>query len=68
MTDIPKNSRKIIRITRADFKGHDTINVRIFFGAGEVEMKPGKQWVAFCAALLPYSLRALGALVTEVAV
>ncbi|MBM2299203.1 transcriptional coactivator p15/PC4 family protein, partial [Sulfitobacter pseudonitzschiae] len=53
MADIVKNSREIIRITRDDFKGHDMVNVRVFFDAGGGEMKPGKQGVAFRAALLP---------------
>ncbi|WP_044043319.1 transcriptional coactivator p15/PC4 family protein [Octadecabacter antarcticus] len=65
MTDIPKNSREIIRVTRADFKGHDMINVRVFFDVGEGEMKPGKQGVAFRAALLPEVLNALASHVAQ---
>ncbi len=53
MADIIKNSREIIRVTSAEFKGHDMVNVRVFFDAGEGEMRPGKQGVAFRAALLP---------------
>ncbi len=60
MADIIKNSREIIRIIRGEFKGHDMVNVRVFFDAGEGEMKPGKQGVAFRAALLPDVLNALG--------
>ena len=29
-----------IAITRADFKGHDVVNVRVFYDAGEGELKP----------------------------
>ncbi|WP_037914849.1 transcriptional coactivator p15/PC4 family protein [Sulfitobacter sp. 20_GPM-1509m] len=59
MADIVKNGREIIRVTRDDFKGHDMVNVRVFFDAGDGEMKPGKQGVAFRAALLPDVLNAL---------
>ncbi|UWR30166.1 transcriptional coactivator p15/PC4 family protein [Sulfitobacter sp. W002] len=59
MADIIKNSREVIRVTRGEFKGHDMVNVRVFFDAGEGEMKPGKQGVAFRAALLPDVLDAL---------
>ena len=57
--EIRKNSREVIRITREDFNGHDLVNVRVFFDAGEGEMRPGKQGVAFRAALLPEFLTAL---------
>ncbi|MBM2303890.1 transcriptional coactivator p15/PC4 family protein [Sulfitobacter pseudonitzschiae] len=65
MADIVKNSREIIRVTRDDFKGHDMVNVRVFFDAGGGEMKPGKQGVAFRAALLPDVLNALGQFLGE---
>ncbi|MBM2319592.1 transcriptional coactivator p15/PC4 family protein, partial [Sulfitobacter pseudonitzschiae] len=51
--------------TRDDFKGHDMVNVRVFFDAGGGEMKPGKQGVAFRAALLPDVLNALGQFLGE---
>ncbi len=65
MADIIKNSREIIRVTRGEFKGHDMVNVRVFFDAGEGEMKPGKQGVAFRAALLPDVLNALKSFAKE---
>lgn len=65
MPDIAKNSREIIRITREDFKGHDVINVRVFYDAGNGDMKPGKQGVAFRAALLPEMLDAFGAMAMD---
>ncbi len=67
MTDIIKNSREAIRVTRGEFKGHDMVNVRVFYDAGDGEMKPGKQGVAFRAALLPEVVDALSALKAEVA-
>lgn len=59
--DITKNKREVIRIERQTFKGHDIINMRVFYfdPAGDGEMKPGKQGVAFRAVLLPQILDAL---------
>jgi len=62
MTDITKNSRETIRITRGEFKGHDMVNVRVFYDAGEGDLKPGKQGVAFRAALLPDFIEVLRSL------
>lgn len=62
---IRKNSREEIHVTRADFKGHDVVNIRVFLDAGEGEMRPGKQGVAFNAALLPEVLAALQSLAEE---
>lgn len=59
--DITKNTREVLRVERQDFKGHDIINMRVFYDAGEGEMKPGKQGIAFRAALLPEILNALAA-------
>ncbi len=57
--EIRKNAREVIRIERQAFKGHDLVNLRVYFDAGDGEMKPGKQGVAFRAALLPDVLQAL---------
>ncbi len=65
MADITKNSREVIRVTRDEFKGHDMVNVRVFFDAGGGEMIPGKQGVAFHAALLPDVLDALNEFMGE---
>lgn len=59
MAELAKNSREVIRVTRGEFKGHDMVNVRVFFDAGDGEMKPGKQGVAFRAALLVQVIDAL---------
>jgi hypothetical protein len=68
MADITKNSREVIRITREDFRGHELINLRVFYDAGDGDLRPGKQGIAFRTPLLPDVLRALGALATEGAV
>lgn len=68
MPEIIKNSREIIRVTRGEYRGHDMVNVRVFYDAGEGDLKPGKQGVAFRAALLPEFLEALNGLTGEGAV
>lgn len=57
--EIRKNSREVIRVTREEFNGHDLVNIRVFFDAGGGDIKPGKQGVAFRAALLPDMIDAL---------
>ncbi|MDA8746658.1 transcriptional coactivator p15/PC4 family protein [Litoreibacter sp.] len=60
IASIAKNSREEIRVSRDEYNGHDLINLRVFYDAGEGEMRPGKQGVAFKATLLPDVLNALG--------
>jgi len=57
--EIRKNSREVIRVTRKEFNGQDLVNIRVFFDAGGGDMKPGKQGVAFRAALLADMIDAL---------
>jgi hypothetical protein len=63
--EIRKNTRELVRVNRADFKGRDVVNMRVFFDTGGGDMKPRKQGVAFRAALLPELLEALQSLVAE---
>lgn len=60
--EVRKTAREIIRVEQQDFRGHDIVNLRVFYDAGSGEMKPGKQGVAFKAALLPEVLAALSSL------
>ncbi|MDQ7776309.1 MAG: transcriptional coactivator p15/PC4 family protein [Paracoccus aminovorans] len=56
MTDlgiIKKNSREEIRITAENFRGHDLINIRVWFDDGSGTMRPGKHGIAFKVAVLP---------------
>lgn len=56
---IKKNSREELRVTLDDFRGHHLVNVRVFYDAGDGEMKPGKQGIAVKVELLPELLAAL---------
>ena len=69
--DIPKNSREILRVQRENYMGHDMLNLRVWYGDGTGEYRPGKQGVAVKAALIPELIEALGTVsqtVGEVAV
>ncbi|MGA0613419.1 transcriptional coactivator p15/PC4 family protein [Paracoccus sp. KR1-242] len=57
---IAKNSREEIRITAESFKGHDIINIRVWYRDDTDEMRPGKQGLAFRLDLLPAVLDTLG--------
>lgn len=58
---IKKNSREEIRVTLDEFRGHHLVNIRVFYDAGDGEMKPGKQGIAVKVELFPELLAALGA-------
>lgn len=55
---IRKNVREQIRITREEFKGHDILNIRVFY-RNEEQWRPGKQGLAIRMELLPELLNAL---------
>ena len=59
ITQIPKNSREEYRVSRDDFRGHDLINIRVYFVSEDGDMRPGKQGVSFRAELLPDFVDAL---------
>lgn len=57
---VQKNSREEIRFTAEAFKGHDIINIRVWYRNDVGEMRPGKQGLAFRLDLLPTVLEMLG--------
>lgn len=65
MIIIPKNGREQIHISREDFRGHDVVNLRVWYRADDGEMRPGKQGIAFRADLTPEVIAALEAVVNE---
>ena len=56
---IRKNAREELRIERQEYRGHDMINLRVWFDDGTGEYRPGKQGIAFKAELLMDVLDAL---------
>ncbi|WP_243611641.1 transcriptional coactivator p15/PC4 family protein [Shimia aestuarii] len=64
MTDIatiPKNSNEEIRVSLDEFRGHQLLNVRVWYRAEDDEMRPGRQGIAVKADLVADLLRAISA-------
>lgn len=59
--DLRKNAKDTLRLTRDTFKGHELINLRVFY-EDSGELKPGKQGVAFKVEMLPDVITALSTL------
>lgn len=55
---IPKNSREELRVTLDHFRGHDLLNLRVWYDA-DGEMRPGKHGLAVRLDLLPTLIEAL---------
>lgn len=50
---IQKNSREDLRITVEQYRGHELLNLRVWYEADDGSMRPGKQGLAVRLALLP---------------
>lgn len=59
VAQIAKNDREESRVSRDDYKGHDLINIRIFYAGDDGQMRPGRQGIAFKAGLLTNVIGAL---------
>lgn len=59
MISITKNAREEYRIERQDFRGHDLLNIRVFYYDGSGEMRPGKQGIAIRMDLVPELMDAI---------
>lgn len=57
---IRKNASEEIRLTVETFKGHEIVNVRVWFRDAAGEYRPGKQGLAFRLELLGEVLDSLG--------
>lgn len=44
---IKKNARETIRVTLEEYQGHMLFNAKVFYDAGDGEMRPGKAGLAF---------------------
>lgn len=54
---IPKNGREEIRVTLEEFRGHQPLNLRVWYDAGGDEYRPGNKGLSVRLDTLP-SLRA----------
>jgi hypothetical protein len=52
VTEIPKNSREVIRITLGTFNNRSIAGARVWFKAAD-SWRPGKSGIAFKVELLP---------------
>lgn len=59
MIAITKNAREQIRVERQEFKGHDLLNIRVFYDDGTGEYRPGKQGLAVRVELVPDLIEAI---------
>lgn len=57
---IRKNAAEEIRFTVESFRGHDIVNMRVWYRDADGEYRPGKQGLAFRLELLETVLKALG--------
>ena len=59
MIVIPKNRKEEVRISVDTFKGHQLVNMRVWFEAEDGQMRPGKQGVAVKLDLVPELVSAI---------
>ncbi|MCC0067094.1 MAG: transcriptional coactivator p15/PC4 family protein [Rhodovulum sp.] len=59
MASFRKNSREEVRVSVDEFRGHELLNIRVWFEADDGEMRPGKQGIALRLELLPELREAL---------
>jgi len=49
--DIQKNSLERIRIQRSEYKGHELIDIRVFFKANDGKWYPTRKGITFSVSL-----------------
>ncbi len=57
--DIQKNSLERIRIQRSEYKGHELIDIRVYYEAENGEWKPSPKGITFKVELLEDIIEAL---------
>jgi predicted Zn-dependent peptidase len=53
VADVPKNAREVLRVELTTYNGHELVNLRVWYGAGGDDMRPGKAGVALRVEKLP---------------
>jgi len=59
LASFPKNSLEEVRISLDNFNGHELLNIRVFYNAGDRDMRPGKKGLAIRLEQLPELMLAL---------
>ncbi len=62
---IPKNSREVVHVSVDHYRGHDLLNLRVWYESDDGTMRPGRQGLALRLALVPELLEALQTVVAE---
>ncbi|MEO0357815.1 MAG: transcriptional coactivator p15/PC4 family protein [Pseudomonadota bacterium] len=53
MPDIQKNAREVIRVELSEFKGHHLLNIRVWYDAGDGDMRPSNKGLSVQLGLIP---------------
>jgi hypothetical protein len=65
IASIEKNAREEFRVSLSEFNGYDLANVRVFYRAGDGDLRPGKAGLAIRLEKLPAVIEALQSTVAE---
>ena len=65
ITEIPKNTKEVIRVTIGEFNDRPIAGARVWFKANDGSWRPSKTGIAFRLELLPAVADALAEAVTE---
>lgn len=61
LAEIPKNQREVYRVTRRNYKGHELVDLRIWYrNANTGDLLPGNKGITIKLELLPELLEVLG--------
>lgn len=57
--DVEKNGQETIRIHRTEYKGHDLVDIRVYYRDGNDELQPTRKGITFKRELLDDVIKAL---------
>lgn len=53
IADINKNSKEIIRVSKRNYKGHELVDIRVFYPDKDGDFLPTAKGISFKLSLLP---------------
>jgi hypothetical protein len=59
MTDIKRNDTEIIRVSKREFKGHEFLDLRIYYEGDDGQYKPTKKGITLNPKLVDELIEAL---------
>lgn len=60
--DVQKNTQETIRVHQTEYKGHDLVDIRVYYRDGNDDLKPTRKGITFKRELLDEILEALNQL------